>query len=126
MKGINKKTVWQTAVFIFFIVVVGMIMYSQQKEISLLRRKTELNAKEIEALKIDLNTKKESGAHGNDELPRKDTDFLFLHRKMTEMKKEVEKFKKATTCRLLMNTGKKKRNCGMIVLRIQKLNGVRI
>jgi len=101
MKGINKKTVWQTAVFIFFIVVVGMSMCSQQKEISLLRKKTEINAKDIEALKIDLNTRKESGTHGSDEPTRNNTDLLFLQRKMAEMKKEIEKFRKSNDSQAL-------------------------
>jgi hypothetical protein len=94
MKGISKKTVWQTAVFIFFIVIAGTVLYFQQKEISLLRKKTEINAKEIEALKIDLNTNKEGQLYRSGELPQKNTDLLFLQRKMTEMKKEVERMKK--------------------------------
>jgi hypothetical protein len=94
MKEISKKTVWQTAVFIFFIVVTGTVMYSQNRELSLLRKKTEINAKEIEALKIDLNTKKEGQLSGSGELPQQNTDLFFLQRKMTEMKKEIERMRK--------------------------------
>ena len=94
MKGTSKKSVWQIAVLIFFFAVTGMVLYFQQKEISLLRKKTEINAKEIEVLRIDINTKKENVSHESDKQSAKNTDLFFLQRKMTEMKKEIERMKK--------------------------------
>lgn len=91
---LTNKTVLQTFVTAILVMIIGVVLYFQNNEISLLRKKTEMNAKEIESLRIDMNTKKEDQLYRSGELPQKNTDLLFLQRKMTEMKKEVARMKK--------------------------------
>lgn len=87
----SSKTIRGFAVFAV-IAMLSSVLYYFYGEFSLLKKKSETNAKEIELLRLEIGKKEEQPSVGSEKSPRHN-DFLSLQNKVVEMKKEFDKIK---------------------------------
>lgn len=87
----SSKTIRGFAVFVV-IAMLSSALYYFYGELSLLKKKSETNAKEIELLKLEIGKKEEQSSVGSEKSSRHN-DLLSLQNKVVEMKREFEKIK---------------------------------
>ena len=110
MTAANKKLLTLNIFTIFTLLITGYFSYSNSEELSSLKKKTALNAKEIESLKLDIADLKQkvmtSGKNGG----VKNNEMDFLKNSLTGMKNEVSRLRTAQKTEELAEYKKREEN----------------
>jgi hypothetical protein len=110
MIAANKKLLTLYIFIIFSLLITGYFSYSNSEELSSLKKKTALNAKEIESLKLDIADLKQKVTLSRNNGFVKNNEMDFLKNSLTGMKNEVSRLRTAQKTEELAEYKKREEN----------------